>query len=67
MSIKATQPFLPIVSFTTKIKRLPRKQKKRLKKFQAVSESILAEAEASLVDFGGYIEDVMELDEILKR
>lgn len=67
MSVKGALQFPPILSFTTRIKRLPRKQKKTLKKFQAVSESILAEAEASLADFGGYIEDVMELDELRKR
>lgn len=61
MSVK-TILSLPDLSFTKKIKRLPRKQKKKFKKFEAESEAILATAEASLLDFGGYIEDVIELD-----
>lgn len=53
--------YIPNLSFTTINKRLPRKQKKALKKFTTVSDAIVAEAEASLSGLGLYTEHRNEL------
>lgn len=51
--------------FTRKINRLPRKRKKKMKKFLAFSDAIVAQTD--LDDFGGFIEDIFYWDEMTGR